>query len=127
MITSDSGQSVWDGALSVPPERLRASAETRAAIDRLLFFRPLPYVRRVVFIATPHRGSRLAAGAVGRYFGGRIRPTPEQAARVAEIRALNGPGVVRDENFQGTSINSIANLRVDSTLLLAISAVFCWP
>jgi hypothetical protein len=78
-------------------------------------------VRRVVFIATPHRGSRLANGVVGRIVGGRIQPPSDQAAVLAEIKALNGPGAVRDENFQGTSINAIGNLRVDSSLLLAVS------
>jgi hypothetical protein len=121
MVASDSGREVWDAALDVPPEALRASPATRAAIDRLLFFRPLSSVRRVVFVATPHRGSRLANGVVGRAFGGRIRPPADQAAVLAEIEALNGPGVVRDENFQGASINAIGSLRVDSPLLLAIS------
>jgi hypothetical protein len=121
MVASDSGREVWDGALNVPPELLRASPATRAALDQLLFFHPLPYVQRVVFIATPHRGSRLANGVVGRAFGGRIRSPADQVALLAEIEALNGPGVVRDDNFRGASINAIGNLRVDSPLLLAVS------
>jgi pimeloyl-ACP methyl ester carboxylesterase len=121
MVASESGREIWDAALNVPPEKLRASPATRAAIDRLLFFHPLPYVRRVVFIATPHRGSRLANGVVGRVFGRRIRPPADQAAVLAEIEALNGPGVVEDENFEGAAINAIGNLQVDSPLLLAIS------
>jgi hypothetical protein len=104
----------------VPPEELRASPATRAALDQLLFFHPLPYVRRVVFIATPHLGSRVANGPVGRFFGGRIRQPSDQAAVVAEVRAWNGPDAVRDENFAGASINAIGNLRVDSPLLLAV-------
>ena len=120
MVVSDSGRQVWDSALSVPPEALRASPATRAAVDQLLFFHPLPYVRRVIFIATPHRGSRLANNMVGVFFGGLVRPFAEQTARVDELRALNGPAVIRDENFQGRSINAIGNLRVDSPLLLAI-------
>lgn len=121
MAVSDSGQEVWDGALSVPPENLRASAATRATLDQLLFFRPLPYVRRVVFIATPHRGSPVANGVVGRFYGGRIRPSAEQAAVVAELEALNGPDVIKDENFRGESINAIGELQRDSTLLQAVS------
>jgi hypothetical protein len=120
MIVSDSGREVWDGALNVPPERLRASPATRAALDQLLFFHPLPYVRRVVFIATPHRGSRVANGPVGRFFGGLIRLPADQATILAEVRAWNGPDALRDENFAGESINAIGNLRVDSPLLLAI-------
>jgi hypothetical protein len=121
LVASDSGRVVWDGAFNVPPEGLLASPPTRAALDELLFFHPLPYVRRVVFIATPHRGSRLANGVVGRAFGRRIQPPADQAALLAEIEALNGPGVVRDENLLGASINAIGNLRVDSPLLLAVS------
>src|SRR5262249_15389246 len=45
MMVSDSGRAVWDRALTVPPEGLRASPTTRAALDRLLFFHPLPYAR----------------------------------------------------------------------------------
>ena len=64
MVVSDSGREVWDGAFNVPPELMRASPPIRTMLDQLLFFRPLPYVRRVVFIATPHRGSRLANSVV---------------------------------------------------------------
>jgi pimeloyl-ACP methyl ester carboxylesterase len=127
MVVSDSGREVWDGALNVPPEGLLASPPTRAALDELLFFHPMPCVRRVVFIATPHRGSRLANGVVGRAFGRRIRPPSDQTSVVAEVEALNGPGVIRDENFQGASINGIGNLRVDSPLLLAVSRLSVAP
>ena len=96
MVVSDSGREVWDGALSVPPEGLRASPATRAALDQLLFFHPLPYVRRVVFIATPHRGSRLANSVVGRFFGGRVRPPAEQAALHCRAR-----GAERSRSDQG--------------------------
>ena len=34
--------------------------DSRALLKRSLFFEPLPFVRRVIFIATPHGGSQLA-------------------------------------------------------------------
>lgn len=120
MAASESGRDVWDGTLNLPPEALRVAPGTRAKIDELLFFHPLPYVRRLVFIATPHRGSPLARSLVGRYFTGRIRESPEQAALVAEIKAWNGPAVIRDEAFGSASINAISNLRIDSPLLQAV-------
>jgi hypothetical protein len=127
MVVSDSARDVWDSALSVPTESLRASPATHAAVEQLLFFHPLPFVRRVIFIATPHRGSRLANSMVGVFFGGLARPSAEQTVRVDELRALNGPAVIRDENFQGRSINAIGNLRVDSSLLLAVSRLRVAP
>ena len=33
---------------------------------------------------------------------------------------MNGPGVIKDENFRGASINAIRELRVDSPLLQAV-------
>jgi len=121
MLASDSGREVWDSALNAPPESLRASPETRATLDRLLFFEPVPYVSRLIFIATPHRGSRLANGLVGRVVGRRITPPADQAAILAELKALNGPEILKDQNFVGASISSIGNLRVDSPMLLAVS------
>jgi hypothetical protein len=38
----------------------------RAIVERYLVFSPLPYVSRVVFIATPHRGNYLAGGWIRR-------------------------------------------------------------
>jgi hypothetical protein len=45
------------------------------------------------------------------------------AALIAELEALNGPEVIKDENLRGASINAIGNLRVDSTLLLAVGGL----
>jgi hypothetical protein len=90
-------------------------------LDQFLFFHPLPYVRRVIFIATPHRGSRVASGVAGRIFTGRIQTPADEAAVIAELRALNGPGVLRDENFGAASINALRELRLESPLLQAVS------
>ena len=58
---------------NVSPERLRASPATPAR-PRPVHVLPSPAMRarRVVFIATPHRGSPLANSVVGRFYSGRI-------------------------------------------------------
>jgi pimeloyl-ACP methyl ester carboxylesterase len=121
MVASDSGREVWDSTLALPPQALRASPASRALLEQVMFFHPLPYLRRVVFIATPHRGSPLATSVIGRYYTGRIRASAEQTALVADITAWNGPGVITDQTFRGESINAISNLRVDSPLLQAVA------
>jgi pimeloyl-ACP methyl ester carboxylesterase len=47
-------------------EDLKISEEQRANLRRLLFVEPLPFVKRVVFIATPHRGSYLSTSLARR-------------------------------------------------------------
>jgi len=60
----DSGSRFWDQIFKVPIDQLDLSPETRELLQRSLFYKPLPFVRRVVFIATPHHGSFLAGGRV---------------------------------------------------------------
>jgi hypothetical protein len=61
-----SGTQFWDNVSRTPLEELRVSDETRAIIRASLFVEPLPFVTRVVFIATPHQGSDVAGFLVHR-------------------------------------------------------------
>ena len=64
MTVIDSGTHLWP--FSVPPDELDLDVETRELLTNSLLLKPLPFVRRVVFIATPHRGSYQALGILGR-------------------------------------------------------------
>ena len=56
----DSGDQLWNAASNVPLEELHLSQETNDLVRRGLFVQPSPYVSRVVFLCTPHRGSYVA-------------------------------------------------------------------
>jgi hypothetical protein len=64
MTAIDSGTQIWDTISRRPIDDLNVSPETRELLKRSLFVRPLPFVRRVVFIATPHRGSSLTTSRI---------------------------------------------------------------
>jgi hypothetical protein len=64
MTVIDSGTHLWP--FKVSPEDLPVSAETRDLVTHATIFKPLPFVKRVVFIATPHGGSYQALGFLGR-------------------------------------------------------------
>ncbi len=53
----DTGSQLWNAISRVPLAELPASDDFRKILSRALFIQPLPFVRRVVFVATPHRGS----------------------------------------------------------------------
>lgn len=57
LMISESGSRFWDNASSVPLAEIETSPPMRARLQRAMFFEPLPTVSRVIFIATPHRGS----------------------------------------------------------------------
>jgi hypothetical protein len=53
----DTGTKLWDNVSSVPFEQLKLSDTSRKLLQESLFVKPLPFVRRVIFVCTPHRGS----------------------------------------------------------------------
>ena len=57
----DSGTQFWDYVSPRSITELKVSEEDRALLQQSMFYKPLPFVRRLIFIATPHRGSYLAA------------------------------------------------------------------
>jgi pimeloyl-ACP methyl ester carboxylesterase len=85
----DSGTNFWDMRFSVPFDQLKASPETKAIIERSMFYKPVPSVKRVVFIATPHQGSFLAGGWIGRLAGKLISLPSHLLNPLREIIAMN--------------------------------------
>jgi pimeloyl-ACP methyl ester carboxylesterase len=122
MMVQQTGPALWDAAITVPQGQFRASPELKKSLTELLVFEPLPFVRRVIFIATPHRGSPIADGPIGWAVSSVIRRSNEQTARVAEIEALNGPNVITPE-LRGAALNAIGNLRTDSPILVALDRI----
>ena len=66
MTVIDSGDRFWRAVSNKPFEEVQMTDEQRETIRQMAFVKPLPFVRRVVFIATPHRGSYLASRDVVR-------------------------------------------------------------
>lgn len=61
------------------------TTEDRELVRQVLEFEPLPYVKRVVFLAVPHRGASLATSAVGRLGAYLIRLPGTLVTRSAAI------------------------------------------
>jgi pimeloyl-ACP methyl ester carboxylesterase len=60
----DSGERFWERLFNVPIDQIDVSPDTRELLRRSLYYKPLPFVRQVVFISTPHRGSHLSGGYI---------------------------------------------------------------
>src|SRR5262249_51523140 len=56
LMVTDSGSRFWDSLSDTPFDQVPMNPETRALMQRTTFFEHQPYITRVVFIATPHRG-----------------------------------------------------------------------
>jgi hypothetical protein len=100
LMVTDSGDRFWANVSAAPLDDLKMSAEVRDLVRRAMFFKPVPSVTRVVFLATPHQGSfrvsSLVLGAVRRLvtlpvalvkdFGDILQRNPDLATHVATRR-----------------------------------------
>lgn len=110
MVVSGSGDAI---AQTVGRERLkqamrRFSAEERKKIEEIVNFEPLPFVRRVVFIATPHRGSELAHTWIAR-FGASLIDIPADMIRYSRVllEAMLGDDFDAKTGLYITGVNNL--------------------
>ena len=91
----DTGDRVWNAIANKPIDQVALSPERRELLREAVFIEPLPNVRRVVFIATPHRGSYLTEYSVTELLGrfltlpARIIETGAELARNATDFKVN--------------------------------------
>ncbi len=60
ILSTSSGTRLWDAVATVPFDQAPIDPEDRAELRKMLFWQPVPGLDRTIFIATPHRGTRLA-------------------------------------------------------------------
>lgn len=59
-MVQDCGTQFWNYYFKEPIETVDLDPDTKKILKNMMFFEHLPYVQRVIFIATPHRGSPMA-------------------------------------------------------------------
>jgi pimeloyl-ACP methyl ester carboxylesterase len=122
IIAVDPGARLWRAVIDHPVGELKGEAADVELMRDCLIFGPNPAIRRVVYIATPHRGSRLDRGpfqAIGTHL--LVRPDPLRAVR-SRLVAENPLGFFR-EPFRKGLPSSIDELGWDSPILTALSAL----
>ena len=68
-------------------------------LRRYFFFEPLPFVSRVVFLATPHRGSDLTRGVVGRV-GSSLISDPDSIHKLLYQLVKDNPDAFDSRRFR---------------------------
>ena len=92
LMITDAGDKIWRDFFATPPAETPLASDTRKLLERALVFNHRPDVERVIFISTPHRGSDLATGWIGRIGAALVR-TPQ---RFISIYAATKPLLIAD-------------------------------
>ena len=109
MQTIESGNDFWKIVSDTPFEDIEADAQTRARLERMLFFNPNPTVSRVITIATPHRGSNMANAAT-RTLGKTLFQLPSQYLEATEKLVEENPDRITNTDLLtiSTSLDSLS-------------------
>ena len=119
MTVIDTGMQLWP--FRVAPEELNVSAETRDLLTRGLILKPLPFVKEVIFIATPHHGSYQALGIFGDLASWLVNLPGRFAKMSFDILTLQKQGVFLTP-FRGIP-TSITNMKPNDRFIKALSAI----
>ena len=91
---TESGTALWDLVSNRELEGIRTDDETRERLRQTFFFEPLPFVTRVVYLGTPHHGSRISSAPLGR-FGSYLVQIPRKLRISQQELVRDNPGAFK--------------------------------
>jgi pimeloyl-ACP methyl ester carboxylesterase len=73
LMITDSGDKIWRDFFATPPNKTPLANDPLKIAEDVLIFDHRPDVQRAIFISTPHRGSKIASGWIGRIGAALVR------------------------------------------------------
>lgn len=124
-VVVNSGSALFDQLSSKPLDELTLSPESRDTLQRALFVTPMPEVRRVIFIATPHRGSFVAGHSIAHWVG-RLVTLPLSVTKVVGETLLGNKDALRLDP-EGLRLGSVYGMTPGSPFITGLSSLRVAP
>jgi len=118
----DTGTRLWDAVSRVPIDDLRISSEARELLRHALFVEPLPFVSRLIFIATPHRGSFIAGQWLSNVVNRWVR-FPGRLLTLSGEALLHSADVLRTGRALGRLPTAAENMTPGNPFLEGLAAI----
>ena len=117
---TDTSDRLWRAINTNRLEDLPISEDHRALIRRFVVYEPLPFVQRVVFMCTPHRGSYRASGWV-RGLSSRCVSLPGKVLEKSATLLRLAEKVNLPPELQGRLPTSVDGMSPENPFLLALA------
>ena len=89
MMVSDSGDLIWDQFFRVTPDQLNLALADKDWVEQLMFFKARHDICRVIFMASPFKGSKAADMALFRFSSRLVRFPADLEGRHYRVFTLN--------------------------------------
>ncbi len=119
----DSSNVFWRSWFTKDPDQVPLRPEMRTALQDAMFFQHNPDIQRVVFIATPHKGSHIADTWIGRFGSWLIRVPLDTLSLVRSVVTLDTTLINPERlNFRNLGADSINSLSPNHPLIKALNS-----
>jgi pimeloyl-ACP methyl ester carboxylesterase len=120
MAAIESGDRFWRIASSRPLDEIDVDPDERETIRSIAFVEPVPSVKRVVFLATPHRGSYVAGSWLA-HQAARLIVLPANVTRLGTDLLTRNPGKF-NTRFRGLG-TSVMGMTPGNPLIEELAAI----
>ncbi|MDR4495429.1 MAG: esterase/lipase family protein [Nitrospirales bacterium] len=117
----DTGNAFWDAVSNQPLEDMKVSDQTRDLLKRSLFITSLPFVKRLVFIATPHHGSYVAGSWAAHQLAKFVKLPGQVMSGITDLMTLKLDTLKL--NIQGLRLGSVSAMEPGSPLMKALAPI----
>lgn len=122
MLVVDGGNQFWNGFSRKPLDELNMTPGTRDLLRRAIYFTHSPFVRRVIFLATPQRGSFVAGLPIAQWIGKLVRLPIKVAIAAGEIVTNNRDALTFDPSKVAAGA-SVYGMTPGSPFITALAAL----
>jgi pimeloyl-ACP methyl ester carboxylesterase len=117
----DSDDRFWTTLTRLPFDRVVMPTRTRSLLRRMAFVEPLPFVRRVIFMATPQHGSYFANNVLAHWVA-RFITLPLDIVRIgSDLLTFNGDAI--SLAAVGQPATSVDNMRPGSRFIETLAEI----
>jgi pimeloyl-ACP methyl ester carboxylesterase len=121
LMVTESGDRFWHNVSTKPFDEIKGSPEALRIFRDGMFFEPVPAVKRVVFIATPHRGSFRVSSLV-RELVSRVVTIPVSLGKSVKDLAAENPDLVAANNAVNNMPTAVDNMRPGNPFVKTLAA-----
>ena len=115
----ESGNKFWESFSSKPFEEIEITPETRGWLQKNVFVTPLPFVSRLIFIATPQRGSYVSGSWAAHQIAKFVKLPGRVVSGVADIMTKNFEALKYD--LHGTPLGAVSAMEPGSPLMTSLA------
>jgi pimeloyl-ACP methyl ester carboxylesterase len=119
---TSTGDKIWKAISDKPLEEYPVAEDQREKLRHLLFVEPLPFVRRVIFISTPHHGSYLASSFARRFIA-RLMSLPRATLNATRDPLTFVKGSTAEKLLGGRFPTSLDSMSPKNPAMLALAEI----